>query len=266
MGLLTQSEAIEALRKSYGGSDNTQPSFLRPQYVQHNSPHKARDFGMRDNLSAVISGVVGSETGAATLFFKVTCANPTDLRILQGRVNDRTDHYITVGICDGERRPLSLDEAGFARSNDIHNTDVNERLARQPAGTYYFTVSSTQWQSLPFAVALLVISYRELLGSSAGSGGLAGRLAMAKLNGAAGGANSNRATLARPSSIKTLGGNAGGSAPLGSALAIPRGVATGSLLLQGRLKQYHRLQAAAGGSLLPRGTLTVTSSGGGYGY
>lgn len=266
MSPLTQSEAQEALRKSYGGSDNTRPSFLRPQYVQHNTPQKAKDFGTRDNLSAVISGVVGGEVGAATLFFKITVANPTDLRVLQGRVNDRTDRYISVGISDSQRRPLSLDVAGYARSNDVHNTEANESLGRQPAGTYYFTVTSSQWQSLPFAVTLLVISYKELAGAISGTAPLTGRLALAKLNGAILGSDATAGSIARPRLVKSLSGNAGGQAPASAALAIPSGAAGGTLLLEGRLKQFHRLEGAASGTAPLTGTLTRTPAGGGGGY
>lgn len=266
MTALSQSEALEALRRSYGGSDNTRPSFLRPQYVAFNTPQKSRDFGARDNLNVVISGELGAELGAPTLFFKVDCRQPVELRIVKGRINSRTDPHLSVSISDSQRRPLELDEAGFARRVDIYSTPEPEDLARQPAGTYYFSVSSSQWQRLPFSVALLVISYQELAGSTSLSGGLVGRLAAAKLRGSAGGSGPLQATLTSPTRIRALGGATGGSGPLRGSLAIPRGAATGQLLLEGRLKQFHRLQGAAGGSAPLRGELTVTGGGGGYGY
>lgn len=266
MSPLTQSEAQEALRKSYGGSDNTRPSYQRPQYVQYNTYQKAKDFGLRDNLNTIVSGEVGGEVGAATLYYKVTVANPTDLRVLQGQVNERTDRFITVGISDSERRPLRLDESGYARPSDIYNTDVNEATTRQPAGTYYFTVSSSQWQALPFVMTMLAITYKELSGVASGSAPLTGRLALAKLNGAILGSNTNTATITTPGTIKALGGAAGGNAPASGSLAIPSGAAGGTLLLEGRLKQFHRISGSAGGTAPLTGTLTRTASGGGGGY
>ena len=266
MSVLSQSDAIEALRKSYGGSDSTAPSFLRPQYVRHNSFSKAQDFGPRDNLNAVVSGLVGGEVGAATLFFKVQLNSPADVRIVKGSINPKTDQYIAVGIADGDRRPLPLDELGFLSANDVHNTDDDESLARSPAGTYYFTVSSSQWQALPFSVGLLVISYKEVSGFLSGSGDVTGRLAMAKLEGAVLGSDATSAAIPVPATIERLDGAAGGTAPLAGELAILSGAITGTMTPYGYLMQTHRLEAAASGTAPVTGTLTVTTPGGGYGY
>lgn len=265
MSPIDQSEAYERLRNSYGGSDNTAPSPWRPQYLEYNTPQKSRDFGDRDNLNIVVSGTIGAEAGASTLFFKVNCVNAVDLRIIKGSVNSRTDSYINVGIVDANRIPLNLDAAGFARRSDIHSTNSNEALERQPAGTYYFTISSSQWQALRFSATLLAISYRELSGTASGSAPLSGRLNQAKLRGTALGSNTNSGAIPRPNRIKTLGGVASGTAPLRTAIAIPSGVALGTMPMTGRLKQFHRLQGAAGGSTPLNGTLTVTRGGGGYG-
>jgi hypothetical protein len=165
---LSQSAAYEALRNSYSGSEPTLPSFLRPYYVKYNSVLKSLDLGTTEILIADISGRVGSQAGANTLFFKVTLTRDLDLRVLQVSTGANTDRFIRVGILDADRHPVQISPAGYGRLNDIHNTDIDESKSRLPPGTYYITVSSDQWQAIDFAIAVFVGSYALLEGESLG--------------------------------------------------------------------------------------------------
>ncbi|MGA1697127.1 MAG: hypothetical protein ACO39V_09630 [Arenicellales bacterium] len=166
---LSQSAAYEELRKSYSGSEPTLPSFLRPYYVKYNSVLKSLDLGTTEILIADISGRIGSQAGANTLYFKVTLTRDLDLRVLQVATGANTDRFIRIGILDADRHSVQISQAGYGRLNDIHNTDIDESKSRLPPGTYYITVSSDQWQAIDFAIAVFVGSYALLEGESLGS-------------------------------------------------------------------------------------------------
>ena len=55
-----QSDSISKIKGGYGGSDDTKPSFNRPEYVKYNTFAKARDLGEVDNLKVTLSGSIGS--------------------------------------------------------------------------------------------------------------------------------------------------------------------------------------------------------------
>ena len=200
----SQSAAFEALRKSYGGSDPTLPSFLRPYYVKYNSISKSSDLGATEILIADISGRVGSQAGANTLFFKVTLIRELDLRVVRVSTGSFTDQFISVGILDEERRPLPMTPNGYAYLNDIHNTPVDESLNRLPAGTYYITVSTNQWQSINFAIAVFVGSYALLSGTALGSLVATGRIPLIKPVGTLLGSAPLLLDVLDPARVKTL--------------------------------------------------------------
>lgn len=189
---------------TYGGSDKSLPSFLRPYYTRYNSVHKSRDLGEVEILIADFSGQVGSQAGTNTLFFKVTLARELDLRVVKTDTGASTDRLISVGILDSERKPLPMTPAGYGYLNDIHNTFIDESKSRLPAGTYYITVSSNQWQSLPFAFSLFVGSYALLSGNAIGRLIATGRLPLLKPVGQLLGTAPLSATVLNPDFIKNL--------------------------------------------------------------
>lgn len=258
------SERIAARRAAYGGSDDTRASFNRPQYVQYNAISKSRDFGTVDNLRAAVSGALGAQAGTQTLFFKVTLSGAADVRIVKIAGNPREDQYISVGVIGPSGHPLPLDADGFATATDIYGTAIDESHEPLEAGTYWFTVSSSQWQQIPYAALLQVISYKEAIGTAGGSCSLVGRLALVKLYGTADGSAPLDGLIPRSSRVKKLEGAAGGSAGGTLTLVRPSGVAGGTLVLSGRLLANYRISGAAGGTAPLRGTLTVQQ--GGYGY
>lgn len=200
----SQSAAYEALRKSYGGSDPTLPSFLRPYYVKYNSISKSSDLGSTEILIADIAGSIGSQAGTNTLFFKVTLIRDLDLRVVRTSTGSITDRFISVGVLDAERRPLPMTPNGYAYLNDIHNTPVDESLARLPGGTYYITVSTTQWQSINFAIAVFVGSYALLSGTALGSLIARGRIPLIKPIGTLLGTAPLLLDVLDPARVKTL--------------------------------------------------------------
>ena len=201
---LTQSQDYEALRASYGGSDPTLPSFLRPYYVKYNAVNKSRDLGETEILIADFSGQIGSQAGSNTLFFKVHLLRDLDLRVVKHGTGSVTDQYISVGILDANRKPVPMTEAGYGYLNDIHNTVIDESKARLPAGVYYVTVSSTQWQSVPYSFTLFVGSYALLSGDSLGQLIATGRLPLVKPIGVLLGTAPFEGTVLHPGTVKNL--------------------------------------------------------------
>ena len=88
------SDSIDKLKGAYGGSDKTSGSFLRPEHVKYNSFLKAKDLGSVVNLSTTITGNVGSEVGANTLYFKVTTLGESDLLLTKQSLHKHKDKYI----------------------------------------------------------------------------------------------------------------------------------------------------------------------------
>jgi len=225
-------------------------SFLRPGLVRYNSVLKSRDFGILRNLSAHVSGSIGSQSGSATLFFKVQTIATARLGIQKLGAITAASRQISVGISDSALNPLPLDEQGFAQRTLAYSTHASERASDLPAGVYYFSISSSRWQTSAFEIGLLVISDIELSGALIGS--LEAQLGFQRnlLQGVAGGTAEPSGSLRPVAQIKTLSGVAGGGIDLLSTAAIPGGVASGTLEMTGRLKATILLDGVAGGELI----------------
>ena len=261
---LSQTEKFLKIKEAYGGSDKSSASFLRPDHVTYNSVSKARDFGKIDNLNATIEGSLGSESGTNTLFFKVQTSGESDLLVTRNTVGKYLDKYISVGILDAERRPMQLNIDGYTYNNEIINTEEEELLLKMPAGVYYFTVRSDQWQAIPYSATLRVFLYRELFGNTTGTISPYGRIGLMKLYGFTLGTNQNVATLRAPAGIKRLSGKAGGSAlPTLEIVIRIRGTIMMTATPYGTIPATHRISGVASGSCPNIGTLTVTSPYGG---
>ena len=249
--------------QSYGGSDPTQPSFLRPYYVKYNSISKSLDLGTLDNLLGVFKGHIGSQAGTNTIYITVHTTGAADIRITKNSINRHTDQYISVGILDANRKPLSLTATGYAYANEIINTPQSEFEARPPAGVYYFTVSSSQWQSLPFSINAQVFRYIELSGTAEVTAPCTARLPLVKTGGLAALTNQSAGTLLSPSELSLAQGAAALSGSPSLTITIMRGVALLQATPYGRLKQTRRISGSALVVANPSGMLTVTSP---YGY
>ena len=265
MSVLDQSELQEILRRSYGGSDNTSPSFLRPQYVRYNGLAKSRDFGVVDNLSVSLSGQLGSQTGASTLFFKVVTRGPSRLGIAKTPINPYTDRYLNVGLLDEFRNQVPLNHDGFGYAFPIHSHDHTAPSEHLPGGTYYFTISSDQWQATPFEVIAIVQRFVLLAGVASLNALPQLRLALIKLLGAAGGTSPLEGQLLAGDVVKVMEGAAGGTALPSLTLVIMSGVASGTMTPYGRLKETFRIAGVASGGSPSVATMTVTRRPG-YGY
>lgn len=264
---LTQTQSYERIRTSYGGSDTTLPSFLRPYYVQYNSISKSKDLGQTDILIADVTGELGSEAGSNTLFFKISLPRRVELSVKKRSSGASTDRFVSVGILDGARKPIQLDASGYATECDVHGTEVYENLLGVPAGTYYVTVASSQWQRIPFAITISVGRYALLDGAARGSFVPNGRIPLVKPVGVASGSDQSSGTLLRPNVIKNAAGAAGGTALPSLALAIMRGAAVGTMLPSGRLMMNWKLSGNASCGNQSQGTLSSEAPyGGGYGY
>lgn len=263
--LLDQSAQQEAFRQSYGGSDNTASSFIRPQYVQYNSLKKSRDFGRIDNFGAHLTGAVGGQTGSSTLFFRLETTAIAKIGIRSRMDNPITDRTISVGILDSERNPMPLSDDGFSYLAPIHNSSQIGAFDRMPPGTYYFTVSTNQWRETPFSVDILVQRYLELKGIARLTLEPSLRIALAKLVGPVTGTMAPVLSVLAPATVKAFAGAATGSAVPALTLSIMRGAAIGNMSPYGRLQQNYRISGTAIGTNTNVATMTARKPYG-YGY
>ena len=259
------SDSINTLTGAYGGSDKSSPSFLRPEHVKYNSPAKAKELGTVDNLATTLTGSVGSEHGANTLYFKVVTNGDSDLKITKNILNKFEDKYLAIGVLNGDYDQMQIDENGFTYFNEIVNTVPIEAILQQPKGTYYFTISNSQWQSIPFSVNVQVIRYVLLDGSTEDKHELSARLALVKLYGILSGSSEASLTVVPVSSLDQLAGTSVSEDQTTGAITIMKGTITMSDATYGRLRMTWRIEGIASGSSSNTATLTVTSPGGGYG-
>ena len=248
----------------YGGSDPSGPNFLRPQFVKYNSVSKSRDLGSVDNFFGTFSGEIGSQVGSPTLFFKIHVLGDAVLRINKNITNQYTDKQIAVGILDSDRKPVQTDVRGFARTNDNLVTEQNESDDPLPGGTYYFTVSSSQWQKIPYSVSIQAIRFKGIEGAALLKMLPTSRFAIAKLIGPALLSNGTRGTIPINDIVKKPTGQALLSSSTQGSLVIPAGKATLRNATTGRLKETHKISAAATLSGENVATLSSQPSGGGY--
>lgn len=251
-----QSEQHVATLRSYGGADVTAPSFIRPQYVRYNSISKAQDLGAVASLDAIVSGTVGAEAGAPTLFFRVETLAPARLGIAKTPINRFVDATISIGVVDENLDPMPIGDSGFVEPAETYGNPPGTS-GILPKGIYYFTVKSSRWQVQPFEIFLTVISNRELEGAATGLMSPSARLALVKLEGAAGGLLDPSGTMPTGSALDLLIGSAGGILEITSGLAILGGTAGGTLILSGSFGNRWEIVGTAGGTAPVNADLTV---------
>ena len=258
--------ALNKISDSYGGSSKTSPSFLRLEHVKFNSISKAKDLGSVDNLNVVITGNIGSESGTNTLYFKVLSQGTADIRITKNPINKHTDKYVSIGVLNENKKPIPLTGDGFAYRNDLVNTTVNENLLQLSAGIFYFTITSSQWQSVPYSVNLEVIRYLQIYGTASGTLIPTSRIPLVKGVGFALLSDGTYGTLPTPSTIKGLeGSTTGNKESYGVIIINSVGTVVGRFEPYGRMLMYHRIPSATSEMTSSNyATLTVSSPGGGY--
>ena len=251
---------------THGGSSPSDPNFLRPQFVKYNSVSKSRDLGSVNNFFGTFSGEIGSQVGSPTLFFKMHVLGDATLRISKNSSNRYTDKQISIGILDSNRKQVQIDRFGFAYNNDNLATQDNEALDPLPGGTYYFTVSSSQWQKIPYSVSIQAIRFKDIEGEIVLSMVPAGRFAIAKLRGPALWSNGTRATIPTNAQLKRPTGHILLTNGSRGSLVTPEGVALMRDTTTGRLKETHKISSVA--SLTGVNVATLSSQPplyGGYG-
>ena len=230
---------------THGGSSPSDPSFLRPNFVNYNSVSKSRDLGSVNNFFGTFRGDIGSEVGSPTLFFKMHVLGDATLRITKNSSNRYTDKQISIGILDSERKQVQVDRFGFAYNNDNAATQDNEALDPLPGGTYYFTVSSSQWQKIPYSISIQAIRYKDIQGEVLLTMVPTSRFAIAKLRGPALWTNGTRATIPTNEQLKRPTGHILLSNGSRGALVTPEGVALMRDMTTGRLKETHKISSVA---------------------
>ncbi|MGA1730529.1 MAG: hypothetical protein ACO4B5_09890 [Steroidobacteraceae bacterium] len=203
-GDLARQSAEARIRFSYGSSDNTAPSFNNTQYVRYGSVNRPFELGLVDQLTAEIEGLVGSESGTNSLFFRFTITRPARIEAWRIPLNPYTDQYVSIslnrtdgatvatGLFSPVTSPSGGDpddqvvmitpiEVGYVEEGywqpeytEVVETRVPEIVdpgealigARVPEGSYYFVVTSSQWHALPYHFALGITPSKPLRGAA----------------------------------------------------------------------------------------------------
>ena len=251
----------------HGGSDPSYQSFLRPRFTKYNSVSKSRDLGRISNFFGTFTGEIGAESGSQTLFFKMQTIGSASLRITKNTSNRYTDKQISIGILDSNRKQVQITDQGFAFENDIVNTDDAEGAEPLPGGTYYFTVSSSQWQKIPYSVSIQAIRFKDVKGEVVLTMLPTARFSIAKLRGPALLQSATQTTIPTNAQLKRPTGAILLSNASSGALVIPSGIALGQMLPSGRLKMTHKISSTATLSSVNEATLSSQPPqyGGGYG-
>ena len=135
-----------------------------------------------------------------------------------------------------------------------------------PAGEYYFIVSSTQWQEIPFSVEIQAIRFLTLSGVVTLTSQLRARFAMAKMIGAAPVTGPFEVTIPTAAQLKQPTGPILITSSNRGTLTTPEGIAMMRMLPTGRLKMTHKISGTA--SVSGSNVATLSSAppyGGGYG-
>ena len=138
-----------------------------------------------------------------------------------------------------------MDRFGFAYNNDNAATEDNEALDPLPGGTYYFTVSSSQWQKIPYSISIQAIRFKDIQGEVLLTMVPTSRFAIAKLRGPALWTNGTRTTIPTNEQLKRPTGHILLSNGSRGALVTPEGVALMRDITTGRLKETHKISSVA---------------------
>ena len=171
-GLSITAGRSSGAKPALGGSDPSTPSFFRTGLVEYNTVNKSRDLGRLNNFSGKFSGFIGGQTGSPTIYFKVETIGAADLRVTKNAINKYTDGYISVNVLNADHKLVEVNDFGFAYNNEVVNTEKKESVSSLPAGIYYFTVSTNQWQSIPYSINIQAIRFIGIEGPAIISAGL----------------------------------------------------------------------------------------------
>lgn len=266
MAIADQSELWEQLRRRYTATEPTGPSAIRPQYLKYNSISKARDLGVQDNLLLGVIGTVGTRSGANTLYFKVTLQGPARLGISAVNLSSQDSRWLSLGLLDGDHKPINLNEIGFGVPPLLPYDYDGPVVTALPAGTYYFTISSSQWADIDFQVLLAIVSYAALDGVATFELQTQARLAMAQMDGVASLEDRSTGSFPPMATLDLIEGpatmNLVGEGPY---VSTRRGTAVLELRASARFTTFFYIGGVAGMNLQASADLSVSSPyGGGY--
>lgn len=260
-----QSEQWEHFRRTYAPTEPTNPSAQRPQYVLHDSVATAQDLGGQDNLLVNIQGDIGGQIGASTLYFKARLQIPARLGIRLIGATPQAERWLQLGLLDSERRQIPISDQGFGIPPRRPYSDPGEEVPGFSPGTYYFTLSSSQWAALPFTLQLAVVAYTQIDGPINLTLPLEGRLAMARPEGVQLMELQFDSSMPAAPQLKLIDGlmdpTLSGDE---SFLAERRGTAVFDLRMGGRFSTFFYIQGTKQDTLVGQGDLTVIRTG--YGY
>jgi hypothetical protein len=252
----------EEIRRAYTPGGETNPSFLRYEYVTYNSVSKSRNLGIQENLLAVVRGSIGSQAGAGTLYFKVRLMEPCRLGVRLINLSAQAARWISVGLLDEERKPIEVNEQGFGvPPRREYNDPEDDPTAFQP-GTYYFTITSNQWVAQAFELQLAVVGFTRITGGADLAFPCFGRLSMVQIFEEAPGAVTLQldleADIPSRNKMKLMDGvNSYILSSGGSSLAIKiAGAAQLTLQMEARIMGLFEIEGVNPFNFTPQGTLT----------
>ena len=85
------------------------------------------------------------------------------LRITKNSSNRYTDKQISVGILDSGRRQVQVTGSVLPITTTTQRLRTTKPLILC-CGTCYFTVSSSQWQKIPYSISIQAIRFKDIQG------------------------------------------------------------------------------------------------------
>ena len=141
-------------RKPYGGSYTSRGSHNDTRLPVNKSARTPKDLGVLGGGTTTLEGLIGSQSGAATLFYEFRTEQGLRIQLLPEELNSFASPKIQWslsridGVGDMMREPLQL----FTRNQSGSDT---EGYLISP-GAFRITVSTASWYELPFRAQLLL--------------------------------------------------------------------------------------------------------------
>lgn len=159
---MDDSDRWEFIRASYGGASPSIPTFIRSETVLYDSLTSSRDLGTQSDLRVVATGILGTEAGTNTLYYRVRIPVPSKLGIWAPTLTRQQKRWICLGILDANRDQVEIGPDGYAIPPRPPYSDTSEYRALMPEGEYYFTVTTNQWPKERLVVLMAIRRPLEL--------------------------------------------------------------------------------------------------------
>lgn len=147
---------VRAEFQRYGQSNNTNPNFVWPQFVRYNAVAKAQVLGESSDLDVTLKGCIGSQVGTQTLYFTAKLPEPCFVRYVLLEENQYIRKYLSINALDANYNLVAINRYGYLTADPADELVKDLERMRMPAGQLFFSISSSEWERLPFELSLQI--------------------------------------------------------------------------------------------------------------